>query len=335
MEAILKYRNKIYGFCALWILLFHIASRIPVNLPLLGPAISQGNFAVDVFLLLSGYCVAASYGRDPDRKRFYSKRLQRVVLPYLFFYILFYLWKYLVRSPCKGPADFLKHYVLGLSTGYLWLRGTTTAWFAAAIMLFYLTFPLFYARMRKSRKGALAVLGLMYLANLAGILLLYRYYKVAAIVWTRWPIFLWGAFVQLYGEELHPPKWTKLAAVGWFLLLTFILPVKELIKTRLGLPNCVLWLCYGTMVPGALLSLELLFRKTERAFPEKGLLAKIGGLSLEIYFIHTILLSLSDFYGVTESLSGWLYLAVPLCSVLLTFAYGAARSALRDRLKNQ
>ena len=82
---ILQNRNEIYGFCALWIMVFHIEKQVglPWHIPFFTPFIQMGNAGVDVFMLLSGYCLCLSFARNPDWKSFYKKRVVRVVLPYL------------------------------------------------------------------------------------------------------------------------------------------------------------------------------------------------------------------------------------------------------------
>lgn len=65
MESVLKYRNQIYGFLALWILFFHGYLRVDVSSILNKSVLIKGifnflnigNCGVDVFLFLSGFCL--------------------------------------------------------------------------------------------------------------------------------------------------------------------------------------------------------------------------------------------------------------------------------------
>ena len=57
MDKVLKFRNEIYGFLTLWILIFHVETRVgmDVNIPFLNSFVGKGNFGVDVFFFLSGF----------------------------------------------------------------------------------------------------------------------------------------------------------------------------------------------------------------------------------------------------------------------------------------
>ncbi|MCH5211596.1 MAG: hypothetical protein J1G06_01135 [Oscillospiraceae bacterium] len=61
LEQMLKYRNSIYGFCAIWIVLFHVYGGPEKELSIVGNLISCGNMGVDIFLFLSGVCLSLSF----------------------------------------------------------------------------------------------------------------------------------------------------------------------------------------------------------------------------------------------------------------------------------
>ena len=138
LAEILKHRATIYGVLSIWIMFFHIARRIgvPGNPGIISPLINMGNVAVDIFLFLSGYCVHESWKRDRSIRRFYSKRLSRILVPYFVFAVPLYAWKYLVET-IGGLVDFIGDI---LSYNF-WKSGMQTTWYASAIILFYIVLP--------------------------------------------------------------------------------------------------------------------------------------------------------------------------------------------------
>ena len=139
MEQILKYRNGIYGFMALWILFFHIEIRVGMatQMPFLTNFVQMGNFGVDVFMFLSGYCLALSLNRNSSTKQFYAKRFKRLVVSYLVIAVPFFLWKCYAEF---SSWHFL-HFVYDVTGLSFWLEGCQNAWFVEAIILFYIITP--------------------------------------------------------------------------------------------------------------------------------------------------------------------------------------------------
>ena len=139
MRQVLNLRNEIYGFLALWILFFHVETRVGMDLtiPILTTFVQIGNFGVDVFLFLSGYCLCLSLKRDDNTIQFYTKRFKRVVVTYFIIAIPFFVWKSIEEVSSMG----LLHFFYDLSGFSFWLSGCQNAWFVEAILLFYIITP--------------------------------------------------------------------------------------------------------------------------------------------------------------------------------------------------
>lgn len=77
-----KYRNELYGFSIIWIILFHgiILKKcsLPTSLKLLEDFLKRGNLGVEIFLFLSGCCLYFSMKEDDNILNFYRKRLLRI-----------------------------------------------------------------------------------------------------------------------------------------------------------------------------------------------------------------------------------------------------------------
>ena len=78
----IPFRDQVYGVLALWIVFFHLSYYIPLewNIPLVTNFFRLGDAAVDIFLLISGYCITLSLGKDASIRRFYNSRLKRILL---------------------------------------------------------------------------------------------------------------------------------------------------------------------------------------------------------------------------------------------------------------
>ena len=125
MKEILKYRNQIYGLCAIWIVLFHIQRRLGFpEVPILTPLLKMGNAGVDVFMFLSGYCLCLSFKRNNDLGRYFKKRVMRVVVPYLVIAIPYFLYKsFFIKSSLSLFAQ-CKSFFIDLAGVSFWIASS-------------------------------------------------------------------------------------------------------------------------------------------------------------------------------------------------------------------
>jgi len=97
--------------------------------PLLLNQISR--FAVPMFFLISGFVLELNYGHHPDYLSYLKKRLSKILVPYLFWSLIYYFFVY-------------KNNQVPLSTTLLWGGAAYQLYFIPALMIFYLIFPLFH-----------------------------------------------------------------------------------------------------------------------------------------------------------------------------------------------
>ena len=156
MNSLLAKRNTIYGVCALWIVLFHVYGRIGMPyIPVLTNFICIGNMAVDIFFFFSGLCLALSVKKHDypviGWKEYFKRRFVRIIIPYLIIGIPYYLWAAIFESS-PGFLHKAAAYLGNLSSASFWIYGKETTWYAYAIILFYLLFPLLYTFIHKHHK---------------------------------------------------------------------------------------------------------------------------------------------------------------------------------------
>ena len=94
-----------------------------------------------VFLFLSGFGIYYSYSNNSNKKEFYKRRLNRLVIP---FWIMFSLI-FLLRWYFSGFGDF--YYYLGtITTAYFWLPGKSFHYWYIAVILFSFIIEYFIRR---------------------------------------------------------------------------------------------------------------------------------------------------------------------------------------------
>lgn len=308
MEQILKYRNGIYGFMALWILFFHIEIRVGMatQMPFLTNFVQMGNFGVDVFMFLSGYCLALSLNRNSSTKQFYAKRFKRVVVSYLVIAVPFFLWKCYAEF---SSWHFL-HFVYDVTGLSFWLEGCQNAWFVEAIILFYIiTPPIYHFVNQRIANAIILILGVYVLIMLAHITV--PFVQRFEIATTRMPIFLIGMALACHRPQFKLPKQKVVTA------LFFVGSIAFLYVGRRNLAGYWWWVICASMVIPALWML----RSIMSVMPKQVnmLLSSLGCVSLEIYLIHVMTLHIFSWYQLNADIGQWMYLLLPVVTLPLSF----------------
>ena len=315
MNIQLQKRNAIYGFCAVWIMLFHLYRRIGMPcIPVLTHVTGIGNMAVDVFFFCSGFCLSLSAKKNEYPRKgwrvYFHRRMKRVLIPYLIICTPYYLWSALSESS-SGPAHKGMVFLANLSSVSFWTKGKETTWFVYGILFFYLLFPAFYSFAEKNgwKKKAAFIAGQGLLSVLFSYLPVLRN---SVIVWARLPIFTFGVFLgteEKKGKGL-PTKTETLLAVLTIVVFGSVISFSET-SDQLSIPDVYRYILYFPMAVAFLIVSEKI--KTKGFFFER-----IGSISLEIYLTHIVLLNVLRAYGVYEILRYWLYLIVPSGAVLIS-----------------
>ena len=323
IDLLLSRRNSIYGVCAVWVVLFHVFDRLraPV-IPVVTDIICTGNIAVDIFIFFSGLCLALSAAKNHYQaagwKAYYTKRLKRILIPYLIIAIPYYAWNAMAEhsgSLLRRAAVFLGN----LSSANFWLNGTQTTWFAFGILLLYLIFPLLYSAL--SGKDLFGARSLALLAGSIAFAVLSSYIPVLKkriVVWGRVPIFIIGVICGCHKDQVSGFFRRKGLTAGiaalMLVLLTFLLS-RDKLSGRASIQQIYRFLLY---IPMTLSILCLLSLPGPRK--ESGVLAALGAVSFEIYLVHITLLHPFKFYGLLEKAGYWSYLIVPLAAIAVSFA---------------
>ena len=328
MNRLLEKRNTIYGFCALWIVLFHIFRKISMPfIPVVTNIVCIGNFAVDIFFFLSGVCLYLSAANHNYSENgwgdYFKRRFIRVIIPYLIIGIPFYIW----ASMFESKGSFLHKAVVfaaNISSASFWLRGMQTTWFVYGIVVFYLLFPVIYNFLNKHdlRKVILLVtimIGFAIVSSYIPIL------KNSIVVWARLPIFTLGVIAGKYQRKEYEIATGKLAcAVIILLSLGFIISMSELSEVY-DMPQVYRLLLYIPMTIAFCLVVSAAGRRNR-------ILDFIGVFSLEMYLIHITSLHPLNYYGIMDLVGYWLYLILPLGAILASWLVSRLETFILSRL---
>lgn len=215
-----KYRAQIMGLAATFIILCHTALEFSGTLSLIYHVyiVNLMQMGVDIFLLVSGLGCYFSFEKDPSCVSFYKKRLTRILVPYLIFVII-----YGIFSCCVLKTNILD-YLYFYSTVNFFISGNAGTWFVAAIIIFYLFFPLIHKLLNKNPK-VIFIIAFIITALLlipVGEMLPKSIQNVRELFLTRISSFLIGAWI---GKQVYDKKniQIKMSSCVIVLIISFII----------------------------------------------------------------------------------------------------------------
>lgn len=264
----------------LFVILFHVA--LDRGDPFYGLR-RCGNVGVDIFLFLSGVGLWFSWVKTPDVRRFYRRRLLRIVPTWLVLATAFYLPDYLgARRFSRSIVDLIGDITINWD---FWLHDELTFWYVPAIMALYLVAP-WYMRLVQSRPiyRWLPLLMVVWCVMVQWVLPIHHAVGHLEIFWSRVPIFFVGIN---FGELVRMHRQLPGESV-WLLLLTFLMTFGTCLyleQVRHGhFPLFVERMLYIPFTVCTVLVLNRIFRRTPQW--ANSAFRFVGALSLEAYLIH-------------------------------------------------
>ena len=217
-HALSSCRDFLYGFAILYIMLFHSMrilrdnGELSSSLGLLARRLlGFGNIGVEVFLCLSGISLYFAMQKKPTLRQFYSRRMQRVILPYLLVAIPWNLWRVFATEPFSGLSIWkrLGTAFINLFGMDLALTGYNTFWYVYAIILCYIAYPFLYRLFLKFNWSFVPPL-LLTMACFGFNALVSKmfpvFYSRMEILLQRFPIFVLGSYLGKFVYEKRPVK---------------------------------------------------------------------------------------------------------------------------------
>lgn len=284
------------GFAALWIYIYHVWLPVFGGVPVLGrlEAIIKyvGFSGVDLFFFLSGGGLVFSIQKG-SVLRFYQRRLERIVIPYLLIgicYALLNSWSVLLfLSRISGVYFYTKSMY-----GFLW--------YVPAILTFYLLFPAYYYFFSRAKNRTLFTVIVLSVWLALSILLKNTLREDLYGFTNRIPIFLIGVYCGQRMQDKNDtlPRWFPLLSAALLLggialsYLTNVLKVEILFPvSNACFPNILMTLGIMFLVPWVI---RRVIRR--EISPLKRFFNFFGTISLTFYCTQELLLRLYErFFG--------------------------------------
>lgn len=323
--------NLLRAFAILAVLLIHNTSmplnRLDHDSSMYGVYLllnSFSGFAVPVFLFISGIVLLYTYHDKPCTPKaigeFYRKRTASVLLPYLFFSVIYFILNnYNVPEYLHSP----KRFAYLLLTG----RAHTHLYFMFIILQFYALFPLFWAAAR--RLGAwfpvpffALQIGYMFLNREVIVHLTHIpaiFHRTGSLSISYFAFFALGGLIGMRYSAirayLRPRRgigWKALpallAVIGWLVSgsVTVYAAYLGSVAGKGYSPLTMYWIWFAHMLLSSLALLVLASLAAER-LPARAVrvLMNLGGCAFGIYLIHPLI--------------QWFYRLLPLSNEPLAF----------------
>lgn len=241
-------------------------------------------FAVPLFFLISGFALELNYKDDENLIYFYKKRLSKILVPYFFWSLFYYVLVY-----TKHSQNFLEALIYGGASYQLY--------FISALLIFYLIFPILHKLYRFLTNQFVLIILLA-----TEIILLYHDYHIHDVTFF-YPlrVFAFNFFVFIAGMFASHNQDKILRFVKRFKYLFLITVISMAVflffqgrNTYLSTYNINAF--YSQWRPSVLIYtlviFPLLFFVFERNLKYEKLIHTLSNLSFSVYFVHIVILEI-------------------------------------------
>lgn len=280
LADISRFRGELMGAAMLFVMLFHVS--VSRNDPFYGLH-RCGNIGVDIFLFLSGVGLWFAWTRQPSVRKFYRRRLLRILPTWLTVAGVFYTADYLGQQRFSSSiTDLIGDITINWD---FWLHDELTFWYVPAIMMLYLLAP-HYMRLITKRPiyRWLPLLMVVWCVMVQWVQPIHSAVGHLEIFWSRVPIFFIGINMGRSVKEKH----TIEGSAVWLLLLAFGMTFGSslyLEQVRHGqFPLFVERMLYIPLTITAILAMNSIFSRTPKCI--NSCFKTVGTLSLEMYLLH-------------------------------------------------
>lgn len=338
LNILSRERDTLMGIAIMWIVFFHMGIQIPKNYQILSFVKRMGNIGVDMFLFLSGIGLYYSYHKMSNIgcgwKEFYRRRFWRIAPATIICLLPWFTYLHFLK-----PVSFAR-YLIDISSLSFWWDGNNRGWYVAMIIIAYILYPFIYStidsiNMKKNFVafslwgGVFVFLSFMIKWNAP------EYYWKTELALSRFPVFFFGCFIapEIKRERKVGIEFKALlyGITAFLIYLIYCFP-----QGIGGIYELNRYVC-GLIQFGLLLMFSEIISKIKLDFFNKGL-QWMGRHSLEIYLIHTQLLTVCNRY----LLPVWKTFHIPhsnvannLIVVLLSFGMAAGVKSLETEIRRR
>ena len=207
-----KYRGELMGIAILGVCLLHAFKWAGIGESPIAHVI--GPFAriafTDGFLFLSGFGLYYSFRKNGDLRKFYTKRVNRVLLPYMIMGLPFFLLGLITGD--ISVSDFL----LKFTSLYFWFFGNDGMWYISMSVALYFLFPVVYRFLFIQQKEQVVLTKTLLIVmtciavNFFLHALVPHYFSMVQIGITKAPMFFIGMLVGWYSCLGRSMSWKHL-----------------------------------------------------------------------------------------------------------------------------
>lgn len=223
LNDISKYRQEIFGIAIISVIVFHYFEGVYkasglgfIYRSFAGLILGTiGSVGVDIFIFLSGYGIYYSLKNNLSWIAFFSRRLKRVIIPYLIFGLFFWAIKDFYISHVS-----IDRFLYDYSLLSFWGEGLRTFWYISFICVLYLISPMVYS---KGPNGILIVSVLCVILCICLYIIAPQVFKNTEIALCRGPIYFIGMYIAHLTETKNKSVFD---ARNVLLFLSLSIPVK-------------------------------------------------------------------------------------------------------------
>ena len=194
LKNISNSRPFLFGIATLMILFFHstieISNTENIFFKIIAFIKKCGNTGVDIFLFLSAIGLYFSMSKESNVKKFYFKRIVRILPALLFVNLLWFAYK---------DTTGIKNYFLEVTGLAIFVNGSRTCWYFTLLILLYFIYPFLYKLEKKWGTkvyifAIILIIAMNYFISIKSPLL-FKYIEIAL---RRIPVFLIGCIFSKY-----------------------------------------------------------------------------------------------------------------------------------------
>lgn len=295
--SVSKYRTPLMGFAMLWIMLFHIG----INIPIIGTLTQKGYLGVDIFIFLSAYGLYYGYKKDNcNKKRYYIKRLLRILPSYYFVMVVFFVLSSVLESNHNFSVVTLFQQITTLGFFIPDLNWSYFLWYIPGILFLYLIFPLLFNWLEYFKKIKYLVLAFIVVFVLNGILtihvFLHDYNKFSVLLLIpRIFVFLLGLVWARVEKERMEYIFSHKFLMICLMLVIFIFMVKRCMPYMYFRLFMLEFTPFILAMPGFFIIFTYIYDRLNGAL--RSILSFAGVYSLELYLLH------ETFYGYSKRIA--------------------------------
>lgn len=326
----LEVSKAIQGFCAVAIIIHHLAQNLMEKADVLQGFSEFGVLFVGVFFFFSGYGLYTSLKtKENYLKGFLRKRLTTILIPFYVCIVIFTV------TACITGAKFEGKELFFVLSG--WTLINDHMWYIVEIAILYILFFVIY-RLIKNRTVATIVMTLCVIGMIAGSLMLCHGEDYSCPYWFMGEWWYNSTFLFIVGilVSKHSDILRKIARKGYafFLILFGGLTIWFASLTKNALETYSYWSeipgvdpnyddklrCLSLQLPWIIFFVCFLLLLMMKVKFSNGILKFLGSISLELYLIHNLFrLGLSEGF-IARIPSASMYIAL---TILMSVAAAA------------